>query len=160
MPTARQARKRSPKACLSCRARKVRCDVAFTPKACTNCILDKKDCVVTRRRHQHRKPSADEAGLPPGLDADDHSVIETMDDPDTPASSEARPGVRPIIHFACYHFLRIANLSDMPPDDAGFLGPAGGQGTRVRTPRRQLRRGGGRSYTRSPAAGSPIGPSS
>lgn len=43
------------RACLSCRARKVRCDVAFSRDACTNCVLDSKKCVVHwRRRHDYR----------------------------------------------------------------------------------------------------------
>lgn len=43
------------RACLSCRARKVRCDVAFSRDSCTNCVLDSKKCVVHwRRRHDYR----------------------------------------------------------------------------------------------------------
>ncbi|KIW21613.1 hypothetical protein PV08_02193 [Exophiala spinifera] len=45
--------RRSPRACESCRARKVRCDVTKTKSPCTNCRLDNKTCVlpVSKRRH-------------------------------------------------------------------------------------------------------------
>ncbi|KAJ9634453.1 hypothetical protein H2204_006278 [Knufia peltigerae] len=45
--------RRSPRACQSCRARKVRCDVTKTKSPCTNCRLDNKTCVlpVSKRRH-------------------------------------------------------------------------------------------------------------
>lgn len=45
--------KRAPKACESCRTRKVRCDVTRTGASCTNCRLDNKLCVVpiSKRRH-------------------------------------------------------------------------------------------------------------
>ncbi|EEU34405.1 uncharacterized protein NECHADRAFT_21539, partial [Fusarium vanettenii 77-13-4] len=42
-------RKRARKACLSCRARKVRCDVSQRGRPCTNCYLDDEPCVVTGR---------------------------------------------------------------------------------------------------------------
>ncbi|KAL6248608.1 hypothetical protein RBB50_004863 [Rhinocladiella similis] len=45
--------RRSPRACQSCRDRKVRCDVTKTRSPCTNCRLDNKTCVlpVSKRRH-------------------------------------------------------------------------------------------------------------
>lgn len=45
--------KRAPKACESCRTRKVRCDVTRTGASCTNCRLDNKTCIlpVSKRRH-------------------------------------------------------------------------------------------------------------
>jgi hypothetical protein len=42
-------RKRAPKACLSCRSRKVRCDVSQRGRPCMNCYLDSESCVVTGR---------------------------------------------------------------------------------------------------------------
>ncbi|TPX13018.1 uncharacterized protein E0L32_006663 [Thyridium curvatum] len=47
-------KKRSARACLSCRARKVRCNVALHGAPCTNCRLDEVECVVkprTRKWH-------------------------------------------------------------------------------------------------------------
>ncbi|KAI1752197.1 hypothetical protein F4782DRAFT_159953 [Xylaria castorea] len=58
VPTARQARKtrkRASKACLSCRARKVRCDVSQRGRPCMNCYLDSETCVVTSRASKFRK---------------------------------------------------------------------------------------------------------
>ncbi|KAI0446444.1 hypothetical protein F4803DRAFT_559385 [Xylaria telfairii] len=51
----RKARKRAPKACLSCRARKVRCDVSQRGRPCMNCYLDSETCVVTSRASKFRK---------------------------------------------------------------------------------------------------------
>ncbi|KIV92954.1 hypothetical protein PV10_04205 [Exophiala mesophila] len=46
-------KKRAPRACESCRVRKVRCDVTKTKSPCTNCKLDCKTCIlpVSKRRH-------------------------------------------------------------------------------------------------------------
>lgn len=54
LPSAAQAnttssRKRRGTACLSCRARKVRCDVSSRGQPCTNCLLDSKNCLVVGR---------------------------------------------------------------------------------------------------------------
>lgn len=38
------SRKRSLQACLTCRSRKVRCDVSIHGQPCTNCSLDDKYC--------------------------------------------------------------------------------------------------------------------
>lgn len=45
--------KRAPRACESCRARKVRCDVTRTKAPCTNCRLDSKTCVLPASRRRH-----------------------------------------------------------------------------------------------------------
>ncbi|CAK7205209.1 hypothetical protein SEUCBS139899_007975 [Sporothrix eucalyptigena] len=50
-----KVRKRAPKACLSCRARKVRCDVSQRGRPCMNCYLDSETCVVTGRASRLRK---------------------------------------------------------------------------------------------------------
>ncbi|KAI1392693.1 fungal-specific transcription factor domain-containing protein [Hypoxylon trugodes] len=47
-------RKRAPKACLSCRSRKVRCDVSQRGRPCMNCYLDNETCVVTGRASRLR----------------------------------------------------------------------------------------------------------
>ena len=44
-----ESRKRSMRACLSCRSRKVRCDVSSRGQPCTNCDLDGKNCLVVGR---------------------------------------------------------------------------------------------------------------
>ncbi|VUC24966.1 unnamed protein product [Clonostachys rosea] len=53
-PAHRLKRKRSPRACLVCRSRKVRCDVQQKSRPCTNCTLDGKLCIVpNQRRGKH-----------------------------------------------------------------------------------------------------------
>lgn len=47
-------RQRARHACLECRARKVRCDVALTGAPCTNCKLDASSCAVQRRRNKRK----------------------------------------------------------------------------------------------------------
>ncbi|KAH7176922.1 hypothetical protein EDB81DRAFT_773777 [Dactylonectria macrodidyma] len=48
------SRRRASKACLACRARKVRCDVVLRDGTCTNCALDKRQCVVKARPSKYR----------------------------------------------------------------------------------------------------------
>lgn len=50
-------KRRSSRACCSCRARKVRCDITVHGRPCTNCRLDCVDCVllVSRRGPKPRK---------------------------------------------------------------------------------------------------------
>lgn len=52
--SAGKMRKRAPKACLSCRSRKVRCDVSQRGRPCMNCYLDNETCVVTGRASRLR----------------------------------------------------------------------------------------------------------
>ncbi|KAH7036032.1 uncharacterized protein B0I36DRAFT_238761 [Microdochium trichocladiopsis] len=49
LPAGEDGRKRALKACLSCRSRKVRCDVSVVSQPCTNCQLHGKNCLVTGR---------------------------------------------------------------------------------------------------------------
>ncbi|KAH7000026.1 fungal-specific transcription factor [Ilyonectria destructans] len=70
-------RKRAPKACLSCRARKVRCDVSQRGRPCMNCYLDSEACVVTGRASRLRPPrdvaeNAAEASHPPYTPTEPH----------------------------------------------------------------------------------------
>ncbi|KAB8212734.1 hypothetical protein BDV33DRAFT_186257 [Aspergillus novoparasiticus] len=43
-------KRRAARACLACRKRKIRCDVARSGMPCTNCRLDSVECVVTKSR--------------------------------------------------------------------------------------------------------------
>ncbi|KAK2923095.1 hypothetical protein FoTM2_017337 [Fusarium oxysporum f. sp. vasinfectum] len=45
-PRSKPPRKRSIQACLTCRSRKVRCDVSLHGQPCTNCSLDEKQCLI------------------------------------------------------------------------------------------------------------------
>ncbi|KAJ3464899.1 hypothetical protein MRS44_009685 [Fusarium solani] len=51
----RRTRKRASRACLLCRARKVRCDVSQRGSPCTNCSLDNERCLVARRTSKYRR---------------------------------------------------------------------------------------------------------
>ncbi|TDZ46012.1 Cutinase transcription factor 1 beta [Colletotrichum trifolii] len=91
-------RKRAPKACLSCRARKVRCDVSQRGRPCMNCYLDSETCVVTSRASRFRKaPQRDgtengqDAGTihPPCAPETSEDVHDT--DPMVPTSVESQP---------------------------------------------------------------------
>ncbi|KAF5010959.1 hypothetical protein FDECE_2922 [Fusarium decemcellulare] len=53
----RACKRRASKACLSCRNRKVRCDLVSGGHPCTNCRLDTLDCIV-KESHRGRKPAA------------------------------------------------------------------------------------------------------
>ncbi|KAI1502947.1 fungal-specific transcription factor domain-containing protein [Biscogniauxia marginata] len=75
--SAAKVRKRAPKACLSCRSRKVRCDVSQRGRPCMNCYLDSETCIVTGRAsrsqlegHQHEDA---QASYPPYSSADECS---------------------------------------------------------------------------------------
>ncbi|KAJ4176773.1 hypothetical protein FALCPG4_011458 [Fusarium falciforme] len=50
----RSSKRRASRACLSCRNRKVRCDVVKGGVPCTNCRLDRIDCVVTESNRGRR----------------------------------------------------------------------------------------------------------
>ncbi|KAH8660223.1 fungal-specific transcription factor domain-containing protein [Xylariales sp. PMI_506] len=64
-------RHRAPKACLRCRARKVRCDVFYRGCPCTNCTLDGETCVVTKKK-RYRDAKSTPTASP---SAQDHSTL-------------------------------------------------------------------------------------
>ncbi|XXH02568.1 hypothetical protein Hte_008945 [Hypoxylon texense] len=76
-------RKRAPKACLSCRSRKVRCDVSQRGRPCMNCYLDNETCVVTGRASRFRRGQREndntQASFPPYA-ADECSHGRTSED--------------------------------------------------------------------------------
>ena len=57
----RTVKRRAPRACHCCRARKVRCDVVESGTPCTNCRLDEVECVVSdsKRKKRPRAAAAD-----------------------------------------------------------------------------------------------------
>jgi hypothetical protein len=98
----RAAKKRAPRACVSCRDRKVRCDVVSGGMPCTNCRLDDVDCVLEASsrgkhnpaRHQARSRIPSNATAPRAS-----SPFATMNtDADTTASGSA-PGSAPTTIF-------------------------------------------------------------
>ncbi|KAF5621927.1 cutinase transcription factor 1 beta [Fusarium sp. NRRL 52700] len=74
-----QRRKRSTRACLSCRFRKVRCDVSVRGQPCTNCHLDCKNCLVVGRASR-----LNETNWSPEDDyqEDDRQPLELLEDDD------------------------------------------------------------------------------
>ncbi|VUC30026.1 unnamed protein product [Clonostachys rosea] len=80
-----KTRKRASKACLSCRARKVRCDVSQRGRPCMNCYLDSETCVVTGRASRYRRPrdsgedvEASYPPYPPSVNADSRSAEDVV----------------------------------------------------------------------------------
>ncbi|CAK7215769.1 hypothetical protein SBRCBS47491_002596 [Sporothrix bragantina] len=83
-----KVRKRAPKACLSCRARKVRCDVSQRGRPCMNCYLDSETCVVTGRASRLRKSQRPPVAAPAGGSAPAGDAGATTGAPSTaPAPS-------------------------------------------------------------------------
>ncbi|PNH44324.1 hypothetical protein VD0004_g3339 [Verticillium dahliae] len=87
-----KTRKRAPKACLSCRARKVRCDVSQRGRPCMNCYLDSESCVVTGRASRLRPPPEDagktQSSYPPHQGDETHQHAA-----DTAATHHVNPPV-------------------------------------------------------------------
>ena len=91
-------RRRASRACLACRARKVRCDVVLCGKPCTNCRLDFSECVVQlRRKNRCRNIVVPSNNRPLSV-----KVVENdQDNPtdpvqiSTPVKSSAAPWVSP-----------------------------------------------------------------
>ncbi|KAK9777243.1 putative Zn(2)-C6 fungal-type domain-containing protein [Seiridium cardinale] len=78
-----KVRKRAAKACLSCRARKVRCDVSQRGRPCMNCYLDSETCVVTGRASRFRRPDRPEENVQashPPYDPDHVDCPRTAED--------------------------------------------------------------------------------
>ncbi|OLN92820.1 Cutinase transcription factor 1 beta 1 [Colletotrichum chlorophyti] len=88
-----KVRKRAAKACLSCRARKVRCDVSQRGRPCMNCYLDSETCVVTGRasRLAQQKDNGDDAQAPRAQqEIEDGDRIHIID-PAAPSSDGSPP---------------------------------------------------------------------
>ncbi|KAH6676985.1 hypothetical protein F5X68DRAFT_157450 [Plectosphaerella plurivora] len=103
----KKTRSRASKACLVCRRRKVRCNVAITGPPCSNCTIDGETCTIPEksqkkwsrqphrpastetpaanataadrlaRKHRHRHEHATTTTAPPEDDASQHEPIET-----------------------------------------------------------------------------------
>ncbi|KAH6986501.1 fungal-specific transcription factor domain-containing protein [Ilyonectria sp. MPI-CAGE-AT-0026] len=105
----RASKRRASKACLSCRNRKVRCDVVNGGVPCTNCRLDGVQC-VTKESNRGRKPamvvspaapqsppptlsSHEEETSPPPHQPDEYLVSLSFEDQqrNTPRSELAEP---------------------------------------------------------------------
>lgn len=95
----RAARNRAPRACVSCRDRKVRCDVVSGGVPCTNCRLDDVDCVLkasnrgkhNSARHPARSRLPSSAVTAPGAS----SPVDTIHVHTRAASDESAPASGP-----------------------------------------------------------------
>lgn len=103
----RAARNRAPRACVSCRDRKVRCDVVVSGGVpCTNCRLDDVDCLLKAsnrgKRNSARRPAR--SRLPLGATAPRASspfdTIHVHADADTAASESAPASGPATVHEA------------------------------------------------------------
>ncbi|KXJ87867.1 fungal-specific transcription factor domain-domain-containing protein [Microdochium bolleyi] len=96
------AKKRAPRACVSCRGRKVRCDVVSGGVPCTNCRLDDLDCILKASNRGKHNPARRQARsrLPSNATAPRaSSPCATMNaDADTAASGSS-PGSAPTTVF-------------------------------------------------------------
>ncbi|CRK20361.1 hypothetical protein BN1708_012826 [Verticillium longisporum] len=79
----RSYRRRSVKACLCCRHRKVRCNVSLLGPPCTNCHLDEKPCIVADRASRRRLPSIANTDYEAVFDTGKSSKPEEVIDIDT-----------------------------------------------------------------------------
>ncbi|KAF5709071.1 cutinase transcription factor 1 beta [Fusarium mundagurra] len=98
----RAVKKRALRACVSCRDRKVRCDVVNGGVPCTNCRLDDVDCVLKASNRGKHNPSRRQARSSLASNAtatrasSPHANVNT--DADTAASGSA-PGSAPSTVF-------------------------------------------------------------
>lgn len=101
----RAAKKRAPRACISCRDRKVRCDVHSGGVPCTNCRLDDVDCILkasnrgkhnpARRQARSRLPSdatAPRASSPPHTVNTDANAATPGSTPGSASATITRSG--------------------------------------------------------------------
>ena len=103
----RSPKKRSTQACLSCRSRKVRCDVVKGGTPCTNFRLDDVDCVLKESKRgwkpnaaaraslslSNNSPNVASATSPPGVPERQQQEQE-QDQPDSPCQ-ENSPSQQP-----------------------------------------------------------------
>ncbi|KAH6988264.1 hypothetical protein BKA56DRAFT_478708, partial [Ilyonectria sp. MPI-CAGE-AT-0026] len=138
-------RHRSARACLSCRARKVRCDVARRGAPCTNCCMDEKKCVVSDRRTDvEMSIGCEYKGTcntrSPQYESNQYEMVGTAVDAlswpissiynllsgCTPtAAKHPRTGPwrdsQPVVIYTYYRFLSADDLDSCPPEDLNYL---------------------------------------
>ncbi|KAL2831007.1 hypothetical protein BJY01DRAFT_254425 [Aspergillus pseudoustus] len=98
--------RRSPRACIACRGRKVRCDVFVSGAPCTNCRLDHRECVIQASdvllialSNSSRRGASNRTFLPTGT-----ASLICSD-----------------ILYTSYRFIDRIERSIIPADDALFL---------------------------------------
>ncbi|KAF3764618.1 hypothetical protein M406DRAFT_259208, partial [Cryphonectria parasitica EP155] len=139
-------RRRANKACLACRARKVRCDVSQRGRPCMNCFLDGEACVVigrasrrfvstldSEREFSLRGPEEDSyRGLPPARHGPRHESLQELLHQHAHSSTRARiqqlewVGEQSMrfgsdVTYSYYPFLEVNNLPSILPQDVSYL---------------------------------------
>ncbi|UPL02901.1 hypothetical protein LCI18_013835 [Fusarium solani-melongenae] len=125
------SRRRSSKACLSCRSRKVRCDVTHKGRPCTNCGLDEKQCVVTRRgSYKLPKPVQNDSSVWTEPSPSNRSPVLALDELSMPMAPEMRIPLSSTVPrlstsagvtFVYYRFLSVDNIHNMLPADLNYV---------------------------------------
>jgi hypothetical protein len=95
----RVTKRRSSRACLSCRNRKVRCDVVHRGLPCNNCRLDNVECVLKESKRRRRvvrahSPAATVLSVQ-GQPEEQHAITPSRSGPDnyqTPQNNECKLG--------------------------------------------------------------------
>ncbi|KAM5352889.1 hypothetical protein ACJ41O_005611 [Fusarium nematophilum] len=105
----RASKRRASKACLSCRNRKVRCDLVSGGHPCTNCRLDKLDCAVSQSQRGRRPAAATASQVAP--DSPPRIASPTLTPPrvESPRTAstpptESLPGNRPSDYLVSLSF--------------------------------------------------------
>ncbi|KAF5668328.1 fungal specific transcription factor factor domain-containing protein [Fusarium denticulatum] len=146
MPT-----RRAKQACLHCRSRKIRCDLAFGGSPCLNCRLDEVHCEVRGRKPKRRKLDTttatvtiktntdstttipDDIWIQDGMCKTDNDsslgVYQFSSSNPSPChldnvqieSTDARSNGELEPADNCLAFINDPDLSKLPPDDVSFL---------------------------------------
>ncbi|KAH6611302.1 Zn2Cys6 transcriptional regulator [Trichoderma cornu-damae] len=138
--SSKQPVRRASKACLACRARKVRCDVTIR-SPCGNCQWNGQQCVTHARRARRRRRRRALGAIPAESNASKEAAIKddtcnlpeecAIDPPDEPISmrdwefwmaevdADKSPQEDPSSPFDLPKYVRP--LTSLPPDDMAYL---------------------------------------
>ncbi|KAH6651705.1 hypothetical protein BKA67DRAFT_679981 [Truncatella angustata] len=120
-----KVRKRAAKACLSCRARKVRCDVSQRGRPCMNCYLDSETCVVTGRASRLQcssvVPTLRNRSEQQRKDSRRYNVTSFLASEAPLWVGDQRIHVNADITYSYYPFLSMNNLPNIMPQDVNYL---------------------------------------
>ncbi|KAH8664821.1 fungal-specific transcription factor domain-containing protein, partial [Ilyonectria robusta] len=143
-------RRKSPKACLYCRGRKIRCDVSHCNGPCTNCHLDNEKCIVAAKASRNGSliEATDKIETEPFMKPNDTTKqghVAGPENPDTTGTlgdgSSAAPtssaqtlrsvigevprrnplGFGTDIIYTHFPFLKVFNLRSIAPEDVNYL---------------------------------------
>ncbi|KAJ0423365.1 fungal-specific transcription factor domain-containing protein [Aspergillus carlsbadensis] len=101
-------RTRAPKACLCCRARKVRCDAVLRQGPCTNCALDRRPCEVKGRPSKYQTAKSRSISTQDNSTSPPERSSRVQLQPDTEANPKA-PSPKSLVPARAYR----AGLTDV-----------------------------------------------